>query len=1134
MKKLFACSLILFFALTLSSQTPVNMAAQPSYTYTENFADIDNWIFSTAPQDGTFTAGNGAAPWKGNIVGGTGTVPNGTKITNSTALFQTSVSTSGGVYRGTQSLVLLSTGTTDNTSAVAMDLALNFTGLNAGTLSFDWASINNSTGNRKSSVRVYASTDGITFAEITAAAVLNFTNNAATAGTISYISLPASFNNSSSAKLRFYYHNGSGGTTGSRPKISIDNVKVTALPNTPCTAPIVQPTTYSNGAITVNSVQASFTAAAPTPDNYLVVMSVNTSLSSNPINGSNYSIGDNLGDGTVISIGSATNFTATGLAASTTYHFFIFSMNSLCTGGPLYNAVNPLQGIATTLSGNDPCVTPADQPTSLTFSNITPYSIHGAFTASAATDEYLIVRSTSSTLGSNPVNGTVYNAGNTLGNGTVVSKTALTNFTSNNLNPGVTYYFFVFAIKSQSCINGPAYNVAAPLAASTATTMLPPCATPSAQPTLLNLSAENTSINGYFSVANNVDGYLVLYSQSPTLSNLPQNGLIYSVGNAIGNATVLENSTASSFIAVNLTAGSNYYFFIFSKNNLCSGGPLYLTSNPLQGTAATTLVAVRNFYFGNLHAHSVYSDGNKDNNQTPAADYAFAKNSLCMDFLGISEHNHAGAGMSLSNYQPGITQAAAATTANFLALYGMEWGVISNGGHVLVYGIDKLLGWESNNYDYYVAKSDYTGTPATTGTTGLFRFINNWGNNSFATLAHPDYSDYNNLANSPFNATADSAVVGMALESGPAFSTSTTYNDPPSPLNYLFYFQTLLSRGYHVGPTMDHDNHYTTFGRTSFNRLAINAPALNTSELLSAMRNRHFYATEDCDTRVSFTINNQPMGSIITGTDAPSISVYATDPTNNTAIPKIRIMYGIPGNNVLAVPLDSVNAKVFNLSDYYLSNSATAYYYAEITIGGAKVITSPIWYTRSSGPVPVKLLSFNATLTAEKFVKLDWSTANEYNNKLFVIERSADGVSFTTIDSVPGRINSATQTDYTALDKKPLAGGNHYRLKQIDLDGNFSYSKVLYINLKTTSADYFTIYPNPADHQLNLTIQSAKKQGATIIITDPEGRVIQKKSISLLSGIQWKPLSIGSLSSGMYYVTVIMNDNKSTQQFFKF
>src|SRR6185436_13129233 len=100
----------------------------------------------------------------------------------------------------------------------------------AGTLSFDWASINNQTGDRNGSLRVYTTTDGITFTELTFASVLNFTNNSPTSGSKTNIALPASFNNSPTSRLRFYYHNGTGGTTGSRPKISIDNLMVTAVP----------------------------------------------------------------------------------------------------------------------------------------------------------------------------------------------------------------------------------------------------------------------------------------------------------------------------------------------------------------------------------------------------------------------------------------------------------------------------------------------------------------------------------------------------------------------------------------------------------------------------------------------------------------------------------------------------------------------------------------------------------------------------------------------------------------------------------------------------------------------------------------------------------------------------------------
>lgn len=220
---LFVC---LAFAASAAAQTPVPMASQPGLSYTEDFANISSWT-------NNFTAGTGANRFGSVAVNSTGTIPDGIRTTVSSATFQTTGS-SGGIQKGSLTgnplgtFVFLSTGPTDNTSAVAVDFFMNFTGVNAGTLSFDWKSVNNSTGDRNSSLRVYWSTDGSTFTELTGAQVLNFTNNSLTSGSITTVQLPSQFSNCPTARLRFYEYNGTGGTTGSRPKIAIDNLKVTA------------------------------------------------------------------------------------------------------------------------------------------------------------------------------------------------------------------------------------------------------------------------------------------------------------------------------------------------------------------------------------------------------------------------------------------------------------------------------------------------------------------------------------------------------------------------------------------------------------------------------------------------------------------------------------------------------------------------------------------------------------------------------------------------------------------------------------------------------------------------------------------------------------------------------------------
>ncbi|MBS4044525.1 MAG: T9SS type A sorting domain-containing protein [Chitinophagaceae bacterium] len=1136
MKKFYSVALLFFILIKVNSQTPINLSAQPNFTYTESFSDIANWTFSTTPQNGTFISGNGASAWRGLEPGGTTSIPDANKITTNSTFFQIPPSGSGGyssgVYKGNEQIQLLSTGTADNTSSVAMDFYLNFSGINANTLSFDWAVLNNSTGNRNGSLKVFASTDGINFTEIIAARVNNFTNNSPTtvAGSITNISLPSILNNSASARLRFYYHNGTGGTSGSRPRLSLDNIKVTAVPTNPCTTPSAQATNFNPTSILSTAVQFSFNHASPLPNNYLVVMSNNSALSSLPINGTTYNLGDNLGDGNVIEITNNNAISVSNLTPATTYYFFIFAMNNSCTGGPLYYTTNALQGSITTLSGNTPCASPSAQATQLQFSNITLTSITGNYTAAFGTDEYLIIRTTSSNFTGTINNGTLYSGGQVLGNGSVVTRTAGTSFIANNLNSGTKYYFFVFGLNRFNCNNGPAYLISSPLNDSATTIAQPVCTTPTQQPTNLSLSSSNNYVNGYFTAASSADGYLVVRTTTSTLTSNPVNGTIYAAGSALGNGIVISSNGATAFVDVNLNAATTYYYFVFARNGNCTGGIKYLTTTPLSGNIATTAIATTNIYYGNLHAHSRYSDGNQDNPSfTPANDYAYAKNSLCLDFLGISEHNHASAGMSISNWPLGINQATAATTSNFLALYGMEWGVISNGGHVLVYGTNQLIGWETNNYNVFVPKSNYLGTPETNGTIGLFRTLNSLGGNAFATLAHPSQSDFENLANIPYNASADSAILGCALANGPSTSTNTSYSDPASSYSYIDYYQRLLAKGYHIAPSIDHDNHNTTFGRTTYSRLAVVAPSISSNDFYTAMKSRSFYATEDCDTKIHFTLNNQIMGSILTGDQAPSISVYAIDPSNLT-IPNIKLMYGVPGSNVIAIEIASTNGNVLNFTDFSLNNGSTGYYYVDVTIAGNRSISAPIWYTKT-GVVPVQFVKFTAHINNHTTVNLQWQTVNEINADQFIVERSFDGVHFTAIDSI--KAFNQNSNSYFIIDPQPLSGINYYRLKQQDNDGRFSYSTVISININQINVNAFSVFPNPVKDKLSLNIFSNQNESSIITISDIFGRVLQSKKQDLIKGKQIQQVDMSQFPRGNYQVTVSWQQAKVTQKILK-
>ena len=122
----FVSSFFIFFN-TAIGQTPVPMSSQIGLSYTENFADITNWT-------NNFAAGIGANRWGSVLVNASGTVGDGIKISTSTATFVTT--TAGGVQKGTGNIQLLSTSTS---TSCAIDFYVNFSGVNAGIISFDLA-----------------------------------------------------------------------------------------------------------------------------------------------------------------------------------------------------------------------------------------------------------------------------------------------------------------------------------------------------------------------------------------------------------------------------------------------------------------------------------------------------------------------------------------------------------------------------------------------------------------------------------------------------------------------------------------------------------------------------------------------------------------------------------------------------------------------------------------------------------------------------------------------------------------------------------------------------------------------------------------------------------------------------------
>ncbi|KQS27148.1 T9SS type A sorting domain-containing protein [Dyadobacter sp. Leaf189] len=143
----------------------------------------------------------------------------------------------------------------------------------------------------------------------------------------------------------------------------------------------------------------------------------------------------------------------------------------------------------------------------------------------------------------------------------------------------------------------------------------------------------------------------------------------------------------------------------------------------------------------------------------------------------------------------------------------------------------------------------------------------------------------------------------------------------------------------------------------------------------------------------------------------------------------------------------------------------------------------------SLSPLPVKLIRFDGTLTAEGSAKLEWETAEEYGNKGFEIQKATDAVHFENIGWVDGAGDAKNRNIYQFVDNQ-LATTSYYRLKQVDFDEKFSFSKIIRVIPHNESLDRFTVYPNPVkDGKVTATLP---ERSFKLTLFDKTGRQVKQ------------------------------------------
>ncbi len=117
-------------------------------------------------------------------------------------------------------------------------------------------------------------------------------------------------------------------------------------------------------------------------------------------------------------------------------------------------------------------------------------------------------------------------------------------------------------------------------------------------------------------------------------------------------------------------------------------------------------------------------------------------------------------------------------------------------------------------------------------------------------------------------------------------------------------------------------------------------------------------------------------------------------------------------------------------------------------------------------PLPIILIDFKASLDRQGKAFLNWSSAIEINSKSYIIEKGTNGRDFSAVGEVASSGSGAATINYSFADKNAISGRTYYRLKMLDTDGKFEYSKVVAVNAKI--GDGVTAGPNPFTNSIQL------------------------------------------------------------------
>lgn len=180
--------------------------------------------------------------------------------------------------------------------------------------------------------------------------------------------------------------------------------------------------------------------------------------------------------------------------------------------------------------------------------------------------------------------------------------------------------------------------------------------------------------------------------------------------------------------------------------------------------------------------------------------------------------------------------------------------------------------------------------------------------------------------------------------------------------------------------------------------------------------------------------------------------------------------------------------------------------------------------------LPVELAHF----TGEKMDAsslLEWATYSEVNNAYYEVEHSTDGKEFSIVKQVEGAGNSNDYNTYSTIHENPEVGANYYRLRQVDFDGQYTYSDIVMVEHKAVLAADVKVFPNPVVDWVKIELPQLEAD-AIVAVYNANGQLMRKMIINSFDNVL--SLEVMNWTNGQYFIQIETNNQVITKQFIKF